>query len=134
MVENTLRQVLRQNVLNLLAEDRPLKSNESGVQRLVRLGVANGTAQRILNAEASVGLDVIEQVAYVLRVSPWRLLRPKNENVAETQDEGRASTARLAAQIERLPQEAKQAIQAIVFALTALPSSKKTTSLTNGDA
>jgi transcriptional regulator with XRE-family HTH domain len=120
MNTETLKQVLRQNVLKFLSEDGPLRPRESGVQRLVKLGIPNGTAQRVLGAEASVGLDVLEQIAKALGVAPWRLLRPLAEPVAQRSGtDADPQAARIGLQIQGLPVSARQALQTIISALEA---------------
>jgi len=64
--------ILRDNVRRLLG----LGDAESGVGKLVDLGIPNGTAQRVLGGETSVGLDKIDHVARVLKVEAWQLLSP----------------------------------------------------------
>lgn len=135
MATDTLRHVLRENVLKLLDEDRPLKPNETGVQRLVRLGIPNGTAQRVLSAEASIGLDVIEQVAQVLGIAPWRLLRPQTESIrAEASSNLGLENIRLASQVQQLSRGPRNAVQVIVAALGSVTPRKKVSPPTNGDA
>lgn len=72
----TLKQIIRENVRALMAADKggPLKSNETGVTRLLQKGFANGTAQRILDDETSIGIDVIEALATAFGVQPWQLM------------------------------------------------------------
>lgn len=64
--------VLRDNVRRLIG----LQAGESGVQRLIDKGFANGTAQRVLGGQTSVGLDVVEKLAAAFDVAPWKLLAP----------------------------------------------------------
>lgn len=64
--------VLRDNVRRLLN----LQPGESGVQKLIGKGFANGTAQRVLGGETSVGLDVIDKLGAAFGVAPWRLVAP----------------------------------------------------------
>lgn len=77
MAEN-LKVVVRDNVRTLLG----LKPRESGVQRLIDLGISNGNAQRVLKGETSIGIDLLAQLAKVLDVQPWQLcvrhLDPEN--------------------------------------------------------
>ncbi|MGK2951624.1 MAG: helix-turn-helix domain-containing protein, partial [Thiobacillus sp.] len=73
---SNLKQVLRENTLRLLAAEGRMKSNETGVSRLVAKGIGQGTAQRILEGKTSIGLETLEQLAGVLGVSPWRLILP----------------------------------------------------------
>lgn len=71
----TLKQIVRENVRALMeAEGGPLKSNETGVTRLIQKGFANGTAQRILDKGTSIGIDVIESLATAFGVQPWQLM------------------------------------------------------------
>jgi hypothetical protein len=44
------------------------------VTDVIKLGIANGTAQRLLAGSTSVGLDLLERVAEKLGVQPWQLL------------------------------------------------------------
>lgn len=64
--------VVRDNVRALLR----LSPTESGVSKLIDLGIPNGSAQRVLKGETSVGLDVMSELARVLKVSPWQLCVP----------------------------------------------------------
>lgn len=61
-----LKIILRQNVRALLG----LQDGESGVSKLIKLGLSNGNAQRILGGETSVGLDVLAQLADALHLQP----------------------------------------------------------------
>ena len=70
MGEDT-KTVLRDNVRRLLG----LQAGESGVQRLIDKGFANGTAQRVLGGQTSVGVDVVEKLAAAFDVAPVRLRR-----------------------------------------------------------
>lgn len=64
--------MLRNNVRLLLG----LAEGESGVQRLIDKGYTNGTAQRILGGETSIGLDIVDRLAATFGVPAWRLLAP----------------------------------------------------------
>lgn len=66
------RVILRDNLRALLS----LQPGESGVQRLIAKGIANGTAQRLLGGDTSVGLDVLDRLAALFGVPAWRLLAP----------------------------------------------------------
>lgn len=46
------------------------------MQRLIDKGIPNGTAQRVLGGQTSVGLDVVDRLAHVFNVPAWRLLAP----------------------------------------------------------
>jgi hypothetical protein len=78
MSQTTLREILRQNVLELLSRDKPFRAGETGVMRLKALGFSNGTAQRVIEGSTSVGIDTVEELALRLGVSSWRLLQPKD--------------------------------------------------------
>lgn len=44
------------------------------VSDLIKLGFANGTAQRFMKGETSIGLDMLQRVAEKLGLEPWQLL------------------------------------------------------------
>lgn len=67
-----LKITIRENIRALLGLD----PGESGVSKLIRLGLSNGNAQRLLGGETSVGLDVLSQCASALHVEPWQLCVP----------------------------------------------------------
>lgn len=73
-----LKTILRENVEALLErrarEDPTRKTKVSG---LIALGFQNGTAQRILGGETSIGVNVVAQLAEALEVPPWMLLVPR---------------------------------------------------------
>lgn len=66
-----LKVVIRDNVRRLLG----LAPAEKGVAQLMaKTGFKNGTAQRVLEAETSIGVDVLAKLAKGLNVQPWQLL------------------------------------------------------------
>ena len=67
-----LPSILRDNVRRILA----LPEGKSGVGVLIELGLKNGTAQRVLAGETSIGLELLAVLAEKLRVAPWQLLVP----------------------------------------------------------
>jgi hypothetical protein len=67
-----IKQTVQENVRALLG----LQAGESGVAKLMKRGFANGTAQRILDAETSLGIDVLERIAKAFDVEPWQLCAP----------------------------------------------------------
>lgn len=71
-----VRETIAANVRALLERDGgPLAGRErSGISRLMARGYSNGTAQRILSGETSLGIDLIEQLAATFGVQPWQLL------------------------------------------------------------
>lgn len=71
-MSTNLREIIRDNVRTLL--DVP--PGKSGVAKLMEKGFANGTAQRILSAETSIGVDVLADLARKLGVEPWQLCVP----------------------------------------------------------
>lgn len=72
------RSVLRDNVRALLeVRTKEDSTRKGGIQGLIALGLSHGTAQRILEGQTSIGLDVLVQVARGLGVSPWMLLVPQ---------------------------------------------------------
>ena len=73
VMASDIKKVVRDNTLALLG----LAPGERGATaELVRLGLSNGDATRVLKAETSLGLDKIVQIANGLRVQPWQLLVP----------------------------------------------------------
>lgn len=66
----SLKEIVAANVRRLLR----LEEGESGVSKLIRLGVANGTAQRVLGGTTAIGVDVLDSLARKLHVEPWQLL------------------------------------------------------------
>lgn len=67
------KETLRDNVKSLLRN----RQERVGPATLMRLtGFKNGTVQRILAGETSVGLDVIDALAKALNVESWQLLMP----------------------------------------------------------
>jgi transcriptional regulator with XRE-family HTH domain len=74
-MENDVKKTLAENVLNLIRAENELSGRErSGVSRLLSKGIPNGTAQRVLAGETSIGVDALEQIAKALNVKPWQLL------------------------------------------------------------
>lgn len=72
-----LKKIVRDNALRLIKKATgPLKPNESGVTRLVALGMTNGTAQRILDDITDMRLETVEQLAAALKVTPIALMTP----------------------------------------------------------
>lgn len=72
-----LKRVLRSNLRALIEKTSgPLKPNESGVTRLLKLGISNGNAQRLLDEDSTVSFPTLEQVAAAFRVKPWDLVSP----------------------------------------------------------
>jgi hypothetical protein len=74
-MQPTLKMTIRDNVRRLLG----LAEDESGVSRVMALGFSNGTAQRILDSETSIGVDVLEKLADGLKLAPWQLCVPNIE-------------------------------------------------------
>jgi DNA-binding Xre family transcriptional regulator len=71
------KRLLRTNVRALLVKlGGDLRSNESGVTRLVNLGIANGTAQRILDETTDVRLGTLDELAEKFNVRPEDLISP----------------------------------------------------------
>jgi hypothetical protein len=71
------KNVVRENVRALLKKrGGEFKPKESGVSRLMSLGIANGTAQRILDEDSDYRLETLDQVAAALRVSVRDLITP----------------------------------------------------------
>lgn len=72
-----LKKIIRDNTLQLVQKATgPLKPRESGVTRLVAMGISNGTAQRILDDDSDLRLETVEQLAAALKVTPVSLMTP----------------------------------------------------------
>ncbi len=67
-----IKLIIRSNVRALLG----LEEGQSGVQKLIDMGIPTGNAQRVLSGIASVGVDTLDQVAGALGVQPWQLMVP----------------------------------------------------------
>ena len=123
-----LKLILMENTLSLLSAEGRFKSNETGVSRLVKKGVGQGTAQRILEGKTSVGLETVEQLSDLLGVSPWRLLQPQSLHDKRELNGNEVSTGlspkslELARAIDLLPASERAALKTIVNSL--LPASK----------
>jgi transcriptional regulator with XRE-family HTH domain len=66
-----IKAVIRDNVRRLLGLD----ASDKGIAQLMRkTGFKNGTAQRVLQAETSIGVDLLTELARGLGVEPWQLL------------------------------------------------------------
>lgn len=72
MQRTTLKRVILANVRALLG----IAEHKAGVAQLIRLGFANGTAQRILDETTSIGVDILERLASRLGVEAWQLCVP----------------------------------------------------------
>lgn len=82
-MDASLGTVLRDNVLALLEHRTgPLRPNETGLTRLVKLGLSAGSAQRALAGETSLGLEILKNIAVALQVEVWQLLVPDLDPVA----------------------------------------------------
>lgn len=72
-----MKKILAENVAALLRHrDKMGPGARVGVSKVMKLGFANGTAQRILGAGTSIGLDLLQELASKLGVKPWQLLVP----------------------------------------------------------
>jgi hypothetical protein len=77
MPEN-IKTVLRDNLQAVLRERYPtMRPNESGITKLVELGVAQGSAQRAIGGETSIGIDMLEKIASAIGLQTWQLLVPE---------------------------------------------------------
>jgi len=65
--------IVRDNILALL---RLSHGTRGATAALIRLGVSNGEASRVLRANTSIGIDKIAQIAAALHVAPWVLCFP----------------------------------------------------------
>lgn len=81
-MKKSAKAVLRENLLAFVTKGKPLAPHETGVGRLVALGVARGTAQRLLDPDRDVQLETLDQVADLTRMKPWQLLVPGDQKDA----------------------------------------------------
>lgn len=77
-MDATVKKIIRDNVLALVErQSGPLGPRESsGVSRLLKLGISNGVAQRILDDSSDVYLSSLLDLANALRVKVWEILTP----------------------------------------------------------
>jgi hypothetical protein len=68
---------LPQVVANNVRAKLDVHDNDTGVAKLIKLGFANGTAQRILGGQTSIGLKILEKLAKRLHMQPWMLCVPE---------------------------------------------------------
>ncbi len=62
------------NICTLLGDSSP------SIDKVAKaVGVGRGTVQRIKEAQTSVGLDVLREIAAALKTEVWALLRPPEE-------------------------------------------------------
>lgn len=72
-----LRPIVAKNVRACLGHKYPgMKPHETGVSKLVSLGLSQGTAARLLRGETDVGLGLLADLAHALDLQPWHLLVP----------------------------------------------------------
>ena len=70
------KKTVRANVLAMLSHASEMRVGESGVTRLKKVGLAQGTAQRLLDDVSDVRLETLDQLSQGLNVEPWQLLVP----------------------------------------------------------
>lgn len=72
-----MKRAVRENVRALIEKTGgKLKPGQSGVTRLLKLGISNGNAQRLLDEESTVSFETLEKVADAFKVNPWDLVTP----------------------------------------------------------
>lgn len=78
------KKVVKKNVLSLLghAAGGKLPAGESGVTRLKKLNITQGSAQRVLDDESDLRLDTLDQLARGFGMRAWQLLVPKLDPAA----------------------------------------------------
>lgn len=80
--ESAVKRTIRRNVCALIGHREGILATQVGVSKIMKLGVANGTAQRLLSSEQDISLEVLQTLADGLSVSPWQLLVPDFEPAA----------------------------------------------------
>lgn len=102
-----VKKIIRTNVLALIEKQQgalgPRES--SGVSRLMKLGMSNGVAQRILDDESDVYLGSLLQLAIALRVKVWELLTPGLQSVSMPFRNLDAFEAQLMSLYRQLPED-----------------------------
>lgn len=72
-MEKDIKKVVAENVRALLGKTN---GERGATAALIKLGIPNGDATRVLQGETSIGLDKLAQIAGKLRVQPWQLMTP----------------------------------------------------------
>lgn len=70
----TSKETIRANVIACLKAGGVDAGGRGAVSALIKLGFSNGTAQRIMDASTSIGLDIIDKLAAKFAIEPWRLI------------------------------------------------------------
>jgi hypothetical protein len=110
----TLKRTIAANVRKILG----IEAGQSGVARLMHRGIPNGNASRVLKAEQSYGVDLLDEVARALRIEPWLLCVP-NMDITRGLD----PEAEYLLTLYRLtPAEHRAAARAILENLARLPA------------
>lgn len=112
----TARQVVAANVKALLRK----RVGADGVGALIKLGIANGNASRILEG-ADIRVDTLATVAEKLGVQPWQLLQDGLD--VEAAAKGRTAVATLPAQVAQIVEQLdpKDQRRVLVHATSYLP-------------
>ena len=71
-MEPDLKLVIRDNMRSLLG----LRPEDAGVAEVMRLGFANGSAQRLLAGATNINAKTLAKLAHGLHVKPWQLCVP----------------------------------------------------------
>lgn len=109
-MEATVKKIIRDNVLALVErQSGPLGPRESsGVSRLMKLGISNGVAQRILDESSDVYLGSLLDLANALRVKVWELLTPGLQSSSMPFRNLDAFEAQLMSLYRQLPEDQQQ--------------------------
>jgi hypothetical protein len=72
-----VKRTIRENILALLCKEfGPLPPGQTGISQLMKKGFATSTAQRVLDEDTQIRVDLLEELARKFGLSPWQLLVP----------------------------------------------------------
>jgi len=131
-----IKKVLGENAVALSAYRSPLRPNEKGTSRLIKLGLTNGTAQRVLDDESDISLAALETIAGGLRVDPWQLLVPDfhperlPQLAAETTQSGMAN--QVARWLDEAPPDQREQLFSLWDSVRGLVAHGMTVQITAG--
>lgn len=117
----SIREVLRDAARELAPKhEKGERAGEPNVTAFARdTKIGQGNAQRILAGDTSVGIDLVEQLAWHYRLEPWQLLVPgfRKEKPPRLEVQPRNErVARLFEAVNNCPPEQLSAVEAMLRA------------------